>query len=170
MDAENDYPNAEADALESWPPGLEDLLELCRELNRLEARYVVVGGFAIRAAGYPRETMDINLVIATDLENEGRVYRALEILPDKAVRELKPGEVEQYIAVRVGDEVTVDLMRSAAGIRYEEAACEIDWHEVGGVPIPFASPKLFWRMKVHTHREKDAGDLVFLARIFCRAR
>jgi hypothetical protein len=30
------------------------------------------------------------------------------------------------------------------------------------VPIPFASPRLLWRMKTVTHREKDAADLVFL--------
>jgi len=29
-------------------------------------------------------------------------------------------------------------------------------------PIPFASPRLLWRMKTVTHREKDDGDLVFL--------
>jgi hypothetical protein len=28
--------------------------------------------------------------------------------------------------------------------------------------LPFASPRLLWRMKVVTHREKDAADLVFL--------
>jgi len=28
--------------------------------------------------------------------------------------------------------------------------------------IPFASPRLLWRMKAVTHREKDAADLVFL--------
>lgn len=28
--------------------------------------------------------------------------------------------------------------------------------------IPFASPRLLWRMKVNTHREKDAPDLLFL--------
>ena len=27
---------------------------------------------------------------------------------------------------------------------------------------PFASPRLLWRMKVVTHREKDAADLLFL--------
>jgi hypothetical protein len=37
---------------------------------------------------------------------------------------------------------------------------------LGGVPIPFASPRLHWRMKVMTHREKDAGDLVFLRQWF----
>jgi len=34
--------------------------------------------------------------------------------------------------------------------------------EIEGVPIPFASPRLLWRMKAVTHRAKDAADLVFL--------
>ncbi len=38
--------------------------------------------------------------------------------------------------------------------------------EIDGVPIPFASPRLLWRMKAVTHREKDAGDLVFLRQWF----
>ena len=35
-----------------------------------------------------------------------------------------------------------------------------------GVPIPFASPRLLWRMKAPTHREKDALDLLFLRQWF----
>ena len=38
--------------------------------------------------------------------------------------------------------------------------------EVDGVPIPFASPRLLWRMKAVTHREKDALDLLFLRQWF----
>ena len=57
-------------------------------------------------------------------------------------------------------------MRSAGGIEYEEAAKDVVVREVQGVPIPFASPRLLWRMKVGTHREKDAGDLVFLRQWF----
>ena len=38
--------------------------------------------------------------------------------------------------------------------------------EIDGVPIPFALPRLLWRMKAVTHREKDAGDLVFLRQWF----
>lgn len=56
-----------------------------RHLNELVARYVVIGGFAIRGAGYPRETHDIDFIIATDLENEAKVYAALSTLPDKAI-------------------------------------------------------------------------------------
>jgi hypothetical protein len=148
--------------LESREPTLEDLRDLCRALNDRGARYVVIGGFAIRAAGYNRRTMDVDLIVAADSDNEIRVFDALATLPDQAVRELQPGELQQYTVIRVADEILVDLMRSAGGIDYAEAARDIVVREVDGVPIPFASPRLLWRMKSVTHREKDAGDLVFL--------
>ncbi|MDA0767403.1 MAG: hypothetical protein O3A87_06190 [Verrucomicrobia bacterium] len=131
-------------------------------MNASGTRYIVVGGFAIRGAGYGRETMDLDLVVATDPENEAKVYKALESLPDKAVLELEPGEIANYTVVRVGDEICVDLMASAGGIAYEEASKDQIIREVDGVPIPFASPRLLYRMKENTHREKDRADLQFL--------
>lgn len=50
--------------LESREPTVEDLRDLCRELNQRGAKYVVVGGFAIRAASYIRQTMDVDLIVA----------------------------------------------------------------------------------------------------------
>ena len=151
--------------LESRAPVEEDLVALCRRLNELGARYLVCGGFAIIHAGYARLTGDIDLLIDASLENEAKVYAALEVFSDKAVRELKPGEVSEYTVVRVGDEVTVDLMASASGIRFDEAEPHIVRREVQGVLIPFASPLLLWRMKCRTHREKDRGDLFFLRQL-----
>jgi hypothetical protein len=142
------------------------LVALCRELNHREARYIVVGGFAVIFAGHARLTGDIDLLVDTSLENESRVFKALESLPDKAVRELQPGETAQYTVVRVGDEFIVDLMKSACGIEYAEAARDIVYRDVDGVRIPFASPRLLWRMKAPTRREKDAPDLVFLREYF----
>ena len=155
-----------ANELEPREPTIEDLRDLCRELNQRSAKYVVVGGFAIRAANYLRRTMVLDLVVAADLENEAKVFSALATLPDNAVRELQPGELQQYNVIRVGDEILVDLMRSAGGIDYAEAAKHVVVREVDGVPIPFASPQLLWRMKAVTRREKDAGDLVFLRHWF----
>lgn len=159
----DDCPSPE---LESREPTVEDLRDLCRELNRRGAKYVVVGGFAMRAAEYTRRTMDVDLIVASDLENERKVYGALSTLPDNAARELQPGELQQYNVIRVGDEILVDLMVSAGGIDYAEAAKDVVVREVDGVAIPFASPRLLWRMKAVTHREKDAGDLVFLRHWF----
>jgi hypothetical protein len=152
--------------LTSRPPTQADLVALCRELNQRGAKYVVIGGLAIIAAGLPRMTGDVDLLVATDLENEAKVFSALSTLPDNAVRELQPGELQQYNVVRVGDEILVDLMGSAGGIDYAEAAKDMMVRELSGVLIPFASPRLLWRMKAITHRAKDAGDLVFLHQWF----
>ncbi len=46
-------------APESRPAGLRDLVELCRNLNREEAKYIVIGGMAIIQAGFVRATEDI---------------------------------------------------------------------------------------------------------------
>ena len=143
-------------------PSMEDLVELCRILNKSDAKYLVIGGFAIISSGYLRVTQYLDFVIATDLENEAKVYAALATLPDKAVLELKPGEVSQYTVVRINDEITVDLMASASGIAYEEAKNDIVIREISGIPIPFASPRLLYRMKEKTYREKDRADLLFL--------
>src|SRR5436189_5964837 len=110
--------------------------------------------------------MDVDLIVAVDLENEARVFGALATLPDNAVRELQPGELQRFNVIRVADEILIDLMCSACGIEYAEAAKDVVVLEIDSVPIPFASPRLLWRMKARTHREKDAADLLFLRRWF----
>lgn len=164
MDVENDQSPEEG--LESREPSVADLVQLCRDLNEQGAKYLVVGGFAIRSAGYLRATMDIDLVIDVSLENEAKVYDALRSLPDRAVDELEAGDVERFTVVRIADEIVVDLMKSASGIDYDEASGEIVMREIDGVQIPFASEALLWRMKRTTHREKDQADLLFLRQHF----
>ena len=166
MVAEMDEPPSREKELTTRIPEEADLVALCRALNELGAKYVVIGGFAIILAGFARTTLDVDLLIDASLENESLVYKALEILPDKAVRELKPGEVSHYGVVRIGDEIMVDLMKSACGIEYAEAAKDIVVREVEGVSIPFASPRLLWRTKKPTRRPKDIEDLMFLQQYF----
>ncbi|MEQ1842527.1 MAG: hypothetical protein ABL994_19170 [Verrucomicrobiales bacterium] len=143
-----------------------DLADLCQRLNASGTAYLVVGGFAIIHSGYGRFTEDIDLIIDISPENEAKVYHALESLPDQVVKQLDPGDVAKYTVVRVADEIVVDLMQSACGIDYAEASKDIIVRNVEGVPIPFASPRLLWRMKAWTHRAKDAPDLVFLREYF----
>jgi hypothetical protein len=122
---------------------------------------MVVGGFAVNQHGLTRATMDIDLLVADSLENQARAKLGLEVLPDKAVRELGDDDLRDYVVVRVCDEVVVDLMTKACGISYAEAEAEIQVFTIDGVPIPFASARLLLRTK-QTYREKDAEDRVFL--------
>jgi hypothetical protein len=146
------------------PPTLTDLARIGAELNRLGARYVVVGGLAMIQAGLFRTTEDIDLLIEVTLENEARVIEALLILPDQAIRELKPGEIGRYGVVRVGDEVLVDLMKSGCGVSYHDAVKDALTFNIEGIPIPFASPQTLWRMK-QTVRAKDIPDRLYLRQL-----
>jgi hypothetical protein len=162
----DEAPDPEPDELVSRTPQDEDLAAICRRLNELGARYPVCGGFAIIQAGYPRFTADIDLLVDAAIENERLGFQALEILPGKAVLQLDPGDIARHTVCRVSDDVLVGLMGSASGIEYAEAARDIVVREVQGVLIPFASPRLLWRMKRHTQREKDRPDLLFLRQLF----
>jgi hypothetical protein len=142
-------------------PEQADLVTLCRELNARGARYIVVGGMAIIQQGFVRATEDIDLLIEKSQENQERVRMALETLPDKAVREMTPTDLENYLVVRVLDEIVIDLMLKTCGIAYEEATSEIERVVIDGVEIPFASAPLLWKMK-QTVREKDELDRQFL--------
>lgn len=123
-----------------------------------------MGGFAIIEAGFPRFTGDIDLLVDTSLENEAKVFEALRSLPDKAVNQLDPGDIEKFLVVRVGDEILVDLMKSGCGVDYAMAIQDAVRREIDGVVIPFASPETLWRMK-QTHREKDVQDRIFLRQL-----
>ena len=147
--------------MESRPPTLNDLVNLCRRLNDAGANYMVIGGMAIIKQGFVRATEDIDLLIDALPENQNRVRQALMGLPDGAVKEMKPNDLETYIVVRVADEIVVDLMKSACGIEFKEASRDIEWVAIQGVNIPFASSQLLWRMK-QTVREKDSLDRLFL--------
>jgi hypothetical protein len=151
------------------PPEERDLLVLARELNRFGVRYVVIGGLAINRLGYVRATDDIDLLIARDRANQQRVKQALEILPDKAVRELGDDDLAQWLVVRVNDEITVDLMTEACGVGFDEASAGIETVEIDGVPIPFASAAIMLKMKQGT-REKDGMDRKFLERLLAGKR
>jgi hypothetical protein len=142
-------------------PEQTDLAKLCAALNAESARYIVVGGMAIIQQGFLRATEDIDLLLERSHENQSRVRKALEILPDKSVREVEETDLDEYMVVRVADEIVVDLMLSACGVTYDEALNDIELIVIEGVSIPFASANMLLKMK-QTYRDKDIPDRLFL--------
>jgi hypothetical protein len=148
----------------SRAPVLADVVDLCRRLNEQQARYLVVGGWAIIQLGFGRTTEDVDLLVEDSEDNFERIQKAMLGLPDGAVREMEATDLSQYTVVRVGDVYTVDLMAKACGVDYQEASSEIDWHNVEGERIPFANAQLMWRLK-QTIRVKDEVDRDYLRSI-----
>ena len=118
-------------------------------------------------AGFVRATEDIDLLIDASGNNEERIRTALMKLPDQAVRGVQAGDLEKYAVIRVADEIVVDLMLAACGVKFDDAKDSIEYVIIEGVRIPFASPELLWRLK-QTMREKDKLDLMFLKELLKR--
>jgi len=156
MDDENAHPAPEPRA-----PTLDDLLFLCRSLNQAGAQYLVIGGWALIQHGFGRTTGDVDLLVDSSPANFERIKTAMLRLPDGAIKEVQPGELDQFVVIRVADEFVVDIMKAACGIEYAEASKFISWMTVRDVGIPFASPDLLLRTK-QTYRDKDAADRAFL--------
>lgn len=152
------------DPNEPRDPESGDLLKICKALNDSGARYIVIGGMALVYHGFHRGTEDIDLLVERTADNISRLKQSLSILPDNAVAEMKDQDLETYGTVRIADEVVVDLMSSACGIHFEQAANMVEVAEIEGVPIPFANPELLLKTK-QTVREKDEIDRLFLKRL-----
>ena len=114
--------------------------------------------------GFNRATEDIDLLVDKVASNISLLKKALSILPDNAVKEVINTDIEEYGVVRVAGEVVVDLMGSACGIDFKSAESQIEWLELEGVKIPFASAELMLKTK-QTLREKDEIDRLYLKRI-----
>lgn len=55
----------------------EDFIDLLRSLREEEARFLVVGAYAMAAHGVPRATGDIDIWVEANRSNADRVFRAL---------------------------------------------------------------------------------------------
>jgi len=150
--------------IESRPPSTEDLVTLCKSLNEKKVKYIIVGGMAMINAGLTRATGDIDLLIESSVENFEKVKNALMYLPDKAVKELAPDDIDNYTVIKVADEIVIDLMKSACGVSYDEGQRHIIKIKLQDVEIPFADIELLYKTK-QTLREKDKIDRMFLEEI-----
>lgn len=148
-------------------PEPDDVVRICRSLNTVGARYVLIGGFAVIAHGATRFTKDIDLLIDDSPENVAQVKRGLAVLADNAAADVKDTDVRDYVVVRVADEVVVDLMGKACGLTYEDAVRDAEFIELGDVRVPVASPRTLIRTK-DTYRPQDAIDRGFLEELVRR--
>ena len=155
---------SESDREVTRVPRDADLVSLARELNRLGVSYLVVGGFAINRLGFVRATEDIDLLIARYKANQVLVRKALEILPDGAIKDLGDEDISQWVVVRVNDQITVHLITEACGVSFEDAVGGIEMELIDGVSIPFAGAELMLRMK-KSPWEKDSIDREFLQKL-----
>jgi hypothetical protein len=155
-------------------------LDLFSSLDRHRVRYVLVGGLAMNLHGVPRTTMDVDLVIALDRENQDAFLAATSelgltpVLPvaladlfdaDKR-REWAQTKNMIAFAMRPQDTQgpTVDVLIEPR-IAIDDALRRVLWRDIQNVRVPLAAVEDMIRLKENTGRLQDQSDIEHLRRI-----
>jgi predicted nucleotidyltransferase len=121
------------------PATWDDVKRVAGLLNDAGAEYALVGGYALGLHGFRRFTEDIDVLVNPSAMNSKLWILALASLPDGAAAALeKESDVfasDTRYAVRVNDEITVDVMPSIAGRSWEEMRAHIQSIDLDGVSI-----------------------------------
>ena len=145
------------------PQDFKELLEL---LNRHNVRYLLIGGYAVGLYGYPRSTNDIDIVIASDVENANRLVAALtefgfgetSVSPELFTR--------KNSRVILGIEpMAVDLLNYLVGTNFEQAFEKRRLVEAEGIQISLISYDDLIANKRSVGRLHDLGDVEKLEKL-----
>ena len=140
------------------------LARVCSELNRQEAKYVLVGAMAMQLWGSARATRDVDILIEATVANAERVLRALGGIGLGLAGEWLAEEVARKPVTIIGDVPRVDVMTVAWSVHYPEAARDATVFRVERVAIPAASIEHLIASK-RTGRLQDAADIEVLEEI-----
>ena len=137
-----------------------DFVALLRELSAAEARFMVVGGYAVSFHSRPRATGDLDVWVEPTAANAARVFRALRAfgapLQDLIEADLTQPDVVYQIGVPPR---RIDLLTSLTGLSFGEAWADRTPGLLGGLEVPFIGRTSLIRNKRALGRARDLADL-----------
>ena len=152
---------------------LADVEAILRALNGAHVRYLIVGGLAVVAHGYPRLTVDVDIVLNLERENVLRAMRALDVI---GYRPLVPVKSEQFADETLRESwrkekhmivfQLANLNRPSTRLDifvsepfdFDEEYAQAEWLDVAGIPSPILRIETLIEMKRASARPKDLGD------------
>ena len=140
-----------------------DFVALLRELSAADARFLVVGAYAVSFHARPRTTGDLDVWIEPTAANAARAFRALRAFgaPLEGLSEAdlaQPGVVYQIgVAPR-----RIDLLTALTALSFEEAWAGRVLGRFGELEVPFIGREALIRNKRALGRPRDLADLELL--------
>jgi hypothetical protein len=121
---------------------------------------LLIGGFAVGYHGYPRATIDIDLLLSFKKENIGKVIEVLEQfgfgLPD--IHEESFWDYSKIL--RMGNPpLRIELMFKASGIEFDECFDNKVVDIIDGIEVYIISLDDLKKNKLMAGRYKDLNDL-----------
>ena len=140
-------------------------LQLFKSLNDHGVEYLLIGGVAVIAHGFPRTTKDIDIFINPTAENAQRCLQALLAIGFGTATLTTPEKVVQTEVTIFKDFLRLDVLTRVKGLEFESAWLRKVFFEVDQVLIPAVSKEDLIRSKEAAGRRGDLEDIEVLQKI-----
>jgi hypothetical protein len=143
--------------------------KLLAGLARAGVDFAVVGGLAVILNGYPRLTLDADILVANPSENIRRLLDCLKNWGEGYARDLN---VEHFTleagAVRVTEGFDLDIFVQMRGKTLDHFRPNLRYFQSDDVRIAYLSPVDLIYLKEGSWREKDQLDVSAMKEILAR--
>jgi predicted nucleotidyltransferase len=151
------------------------LVRVSEDLESLEVRWALVGGFAVSVRTEPRLTRDVDVAIAVQSDHEAeRVVRELVGLGWRPIEIVEQEAISRVATARLThigddlDDVLLDVLFASCGIENEIAEAAERIEVLPAIVLPVATRSHLIAMKLLARddrsRPQDADDLAVLIR------
>jgi hypothetical protein len=143
--------------------------KLLASLARQNTDFAVVGGLAVILNGYPRLTLDADILVHGSPENLGKLLAALKKWGTGCAGELTIADfTAEEGAVRVTEFFDLDIFVRLGGKTLDDFRPNLRFFESDEVRIAYLSPADLIFLKQGSWREKDQFDVAAMKEILAR--
>ena len=137
-----------------------DFLDIIRALLDAEARFIIVGAYAVNIYVDPRATGDLDIWVEATPDNGIRVIKALKAFGAPLTGISESDFTSPGVTFQIGvPPRRIDLLTDITGVQFAEAWQDHTQFPFGPFTIPFLSKAALIKNKRATGRPKDLADL-----------
>jgi hypothetical protein len=138
----------------------EDYRDILQALSAEQAKFLLVGAYALAAHGYPRATLDIDIWVMPSPENAAAVLRALQRFGAPLQMVTREDFLRDDTVFQLGVAPRrIDLITGASGLKFAEADAHAVTVEIEGLQIRVLSLVDLIVNKRASGRTKDLADV-----------
>lgn len=138
----------------------EDIQTLLAMLTEHGVEFAICGGHAVAYHGYPRMTMDVDILVVPTEENANRIMAALQQFGFGQAGIPLEAFTHSGTAITLGEQPNqVDLLTSMSSQSTTDVMRHTVWGELAGIKVRFVSRPDLIEAKRQAARPKDLADL-----------
>ena len=129
-------------------------------LNRNKVEYLLVGGYAVGYHGYPRATADMDIWVAINQKNAGRIISVLKKFGFDSPDLSEDIFLKEKQVIRMGQPpVRIELLTTLSGVGFDECFKEKSQVAIEDIKVNIISLKHLKINKAAAGRYSDKADL-----------